>query len=89
MVPGKDYIAILTKVRGRKRDHCGNIVGNPNNNPIIDTIIYELELIYGCVEEYLVNNILENILEKVDDDGWDTGLISDIVSFCSDPNVEI
>ena len=35
MVPGKDYIAILTKVRGRKRDHCGNIVGNPNNNPII------------------------------------------------------
>ena len=69
MVPGKDYIAILTKVRDRKRDHCGNIVGNSNNNPIIETIIYELELTDGRVEEYLVNTIIEDLLEKVDGDG--------------------
>ena len=69
MVPVKDFIVILTKVRGRKRDHCGNIVGNSNNNPIIDTIIYELELTDGRVEEYLVNTIIEDLLEKVDGDG--------------------
>ena len=33
-----------------------------------------------------MNTILEN-LEQVDGDGWDTGLLYEIVSFHSDPNV--
>ena len=36
-----------------------------------------------------MNAILENLLEKVDGDGWCTGLLSEIVSFFSDPNVSI
>ena len=36
-----------------------------------------------------MNIILENLLEKVDSDGWYTGLISEIFSFRSDPNVSI
>ena len=28
-------------------------------------------------------------MEQIDDDGWDTGLLSELVTFLSDPNVAI
>ena len=65
MVPGKDYIAILKKVRGRKRDHFFNLVGDPNKNPILYTKIYELEFPDIHVEEYKVNIILETFWNKL------------------------
>ena len=46
MVPGKDYIPVLTRVISSKRDHYGNLSGDPNNKLILDTIIYELESTY-------------------------------------------
>ena len=46
MVPGKDYIPVLTKDRGRKRYHSSNLFGKPNNNPIIETI--ESNVLPGC-----------------------------------------
>ena len=64
MVPGKDYIAILKKVRGRKRDHFFNLVGDPNKNPILYIIIYEPEFPDIHVEEYKVNIILETFWNK-------------------------
>ena len=33
-----------------------------------------------------MNTILENVLEKVDSDGWDTVLLYKIVSLSYDPN---
>ena len=42
VVPGKDYIPVLTTVKKRKRDASGNLVGIANPNPILDTRIYEL-----------------------------------------------
>ena len=89
MVTRKDSNPILTKVRGRKENHSSDLVGNMNKKPIIDTGIYKLEFTYGRVEEYLVNTIMENLLEKFDGDGWDTGVLSEIVPFRSDINVVI
>ena len=50
-VPSNSYIIILTKIRGRKRYHSINHVGNQNKIPILDTIIYELEFPDFFVEE--------------------------------------
>ena len=50
MVSGKDYIPVLKKVIGRKIEHSGNLVGDSNKNPIIDTRIYEFEFPDGRVE---------------------------------------
>ena len=36
-----------------------------------------------------MKTVLKNLLEKFDSDGWDTGLLYEIVSFCSDPNATI
>ena len=89
VVTRKDSNPILTKVRGRKKNHSSDLVGNMNKNPILDTGIYKIEFTYGRVEEYSVNTIMENPLEKVDGDGWDTGVLSEIVPFRSDLNVVI
>ena len=62
VVPGKDSILVITKLRVMKRNHPSNLVGNLNRSPIIDTRIYELEVPYGkVVEEYLVNIIMKKI----------------------------
>ena len=47
IVPRKDYIIVLTKVRGMKRYHYGKLVGDQKKNLILDTIIYELEFTDG------------------------------------------
>ena len=65
MVHGKESIPVLTKVIGKKRGHSGNHAVNSNNNPIIDTIIYELDFRYGRIEEFLVNTILETLWNKL------------------------
>ena len=36
-----------------------------------------------------MNTILEKRLEQVDGDGWDTALLSETISFLSDPNAAI
>ena len=60
-----------------------------NTNPILDTCIYNMELLDGRVEEYSVNYILDNIYEQVDDNGWGTGIFQKIMDFCSNPEVDI
>ena len=89
VVPEKDYISILTKFIGRNRYHSGNRADKQNKNPILGTIIYGLEFLYGCKEEWWMNTILEKRLEQVDGDGWDTALLSETISFRSDPNAAI
>ena len=42
-----------------------------------------MESNYGQVEEYSVNKIIENIIEQVDEHGWDSWLLVKIVSVLS------
>lgn len=67
----------------------GNPVGTPHSNPILDSRIYELEYPDGRVEEYAMNTIIENMMEQLDDDGWDASMLKVIVSTRSDPAVAI
>ena len=50
MLPGKYSIPVLKDNIGRKRYHYSNLVGYPNNNPILDTIIYDLDFPDSHVE---------------------------------------
>ena len=89
VVPGRDSLSVLAKIRNRKRDSSGNPIGNANQNPILDTRVYELEFPDGKVEEYSTNTIVENLLQQVDNEGWDTGILKEIVAFRSDPDVAV
>ena len=57
----------------------GSPAGESNPNPILDTRTYELEFPEGRIEEYAVNVIAENLLNQADADGWDTGLLEEIL----------
>ena len=43
LLPNKDGIEVLCKVKGRKRDAEGNAVGDYHQNPILDTRIFQVE----------------------------------------------
>ena len=89
VVPGKDGVPVLAKVRARKRDSAGNPVGTPNANPILDTRVYELLFPDGRVDEYAANVLAENLISSADDEGWDTGLFDEIIDMRCDPNVAV
>ena len=40
VIPGHDYITVLSKVKHRKCDNEGNPIGYENHNPILENIIY-------------------------------------------------
>ena len=56
----------------RKQDALGNPIGEEHINPILDTRVYALESPDKRVDEYAVNIIIENIIDRVDYQGWDT-----------------
>ena len=48
-----------------------------------------MELPDGRDDAYVVNIIIENLIDIVDDQGWDTGIFEETVAFCRDPYVAI
>ena len=81
VVPGKDSIPVLAKVKKRKRDAAGIPLGEANSNPILDSRVYELEFPDGRVEEYSVKVIAENLLNQADgDDGIQGSSMRSLIS---------
>ena len=74
----------MSIVKKRKRDDLGQPIGMKNNNPILDSRIYELEFPDGRIEEYSVNVLAENLFNMADEEGWDTGLLEEIIVFRKD-----
>ena len=51
----------ITTVKGKMRDINGKTIGIYNENILLDTRLYELELLDGAVEELAANAIAENL----------------------------
>ena len=67
-LPRKDYDRLMHAIVKRcKLNNEGKAVGNINNNPLIDTIPYEVEFIDGTNEVINANIIIENLLARVDE----------------------
>merc|ERR1712110_155262 len=60
---------VLAKVLRRSVDENGRVIGQFNENPILNTLVYECELPDGTIKEYAANVIAEQILDQVDDEG--------------------
>ena len=71
-------------VRARKRDANGNVVGISNNNPLLDTRVYEVEFPDGTLKEYNANNIAESLYSQVDDEGNEFILLDEITDHRKD-----
>ena len=69
MLPQGDRL-VPAKVIGRTIDPTGRTVGTYNDNPIINTCVYDVEFPDGEVKEYSANVIAENLLSQVDTQGF-------------------
>ena len=89
VVHGKYSIPVLSWVKRKKQDSSGKPIFKEHSNPILDTRVYELEFPDVRVDEYAFNIIIDNLIDQVDDQGWDIGILEEIVAFRRDPDVDI
>jgi hypothetical protein len=76
----------LARVTKRLKDNNGNPIGIANNNPILDTRLYEVEYLDGHRAALSANTIAENILAQVDHDGHRQLLFDQIIDHRKDGN---
>ena len=67
----------------------GKVAGKYDNNPYLNSIMYEVELADGRIIEYGVNIIAENMLTQVDSDGFSLSLMEGIINYKRDDSVAI
>ena len=58
------------RVLGRAKDDRGNIKGSFNDNPILNTCVYDVMFPDGAIPQYSANVIAENLFAQVDEDGY-------------------
>ena len=72
------------KVIGRSKDADGNVIGTYDDNPFLNTMVYEVEFPDGVIKEYAANIIAENMYAQVDPSGHSTGILDSILDFKKD-----
>ena len=79
-LPGDDGgSTVLGRVKDRKRDHDGALIGKAHSNPILNTAVYNVETLDGNIHEYTANVIAQNLWDKVDDDGYNYNRLYEII----------
>ena len=71
-------MAIAKMVRGGI-DNEGCLVGTFNDNPLLNTLLYECKLDDGMTRAYSANTIASNIFMESDADGLSSSLLYEIV----------
>ena len=77
------------KVKRQALGPDGNMAGKYDNNPMLNSIMYEVEFADGTVKEYGANIIAENILRQLDLEGFSLALMEGIVDFRCDESVAV
>jgi hypothetical protein len=72
------------KVTKRAIGPDGTIAGTYDENPMLNTMIYEVEFNDGQLKEYAANVIAENMLSQVDEDGFSRAMMEGIVDWRKD-----
>lgn len=76
-------------MKSHKRDADGFLICKANNNPLLDTRVHEAQLSDGESSEYPANIISENIFATVNNDGYESVLLNEIIWFRCDQTVAI
>ena len=79
----------LGKVNRRSVDDSGSIIGTYSENPIMNSIVYEVEFPDGELQEYAANILAENMLSQVDDEGHNILLMRDIIDYKKDEAIAV
>ena len=74
------------RVKERARNSDGELTGDANDNPFLDTRSYVVEFPDGDVSEYTANLIAESMIAQTDESGHDVKLLEAIVDHKKDGN---
>ena len=74
----------LAKVIRSNVDSDGKFIGDYNNIPTLNTILYDVQFPDGAIKPYSANLIAENILIQVDADGYHRQSLEGILDHSSD-----
>ena len=69
----------LARVAKRLKDANGLPIGLANENPILDTRMYEVEYLDGERTPLVANNIAENLFPQIDNEGNRQVLMDEII----------
>ena len=77
------------KVLQRPIGPNGTIVGKYDDNPALNSMVYDVEFPDGAVKEYSANIIAENMLTQVDSDGFTMTMMEGIIDHKKDTDVAV
>ena len=77
------------KVTCRALSPDGQVAGTYDDNPFLNTIIYEVEFPDGQVKDYAANVIAENMLTQVDSDVFTLTMMDGIINYERDEAIAI
>lgn len=75
----------MGKVKGRTIGPHGGTMGSYDDNPILNSLIYDVEFPDGEVKEYAANILAENMFSQVDSEGHSKLLMKEIIDWRRDP----
>jgi hypothetical protein len=78
MIPNGDSMAIAKVVR-RVVNNDGCLVGTFDDNPLLNTLLYECKFDDGTTQAYSTNTIASNIFMELDADDYSSSLLYEIV----------
>ena len=67
----------------------GKVAGKYDDNPYLNSIMYEVKLVDGRIKEYGADTIAENMLTQVDSDGFSLALMDGIIDYKRDDSIDI
>ena len=73
----------LARVTKRLKDANGIPIGTTDDNPLLDTRMYEVEYLDGERASLSANYIAENLFAQVDDEGSRQVLMKEIIDYCT------
>jgi hypothetical protein len=76
-------------VKRRAIAPTGKTVGTYDRNPLMNTMVYEVEFEDGDTVEYSANSIAENMLRQIDSEGFSISMLAGIVDFKKDEAVAV
>jgi hypothetical protein len=77
------------KVIQRALGPDGLVAGTYDENPRLNTMIYEVEFKNGDIKEYAANIIAENMLTQVDSEGYSLTMMKGIIDYKRDDSVAV
>ena len=77
---------VIGKVARRALGPDGTVTGRHDENPILNSIVYEVEFPDGQIKEYAANVLAENLLSQVDSEGFSASTFAGILDWRKNSN---